>query len=183
MAIECGITSGVDASCADLRRVGGVNKRAFAYNVSGVTYTIDGNGYITAITFPTYEGLYEFESKKKSHSGGSDFVSGGTGANGFFSHSVILKLFATTPADDEVIEDLSVSSVGVILETNNREFVLYGKDNGLDLATAPENTGQEGASDVTATLTLNGEEQYRPKRILVGGSYEATLAYLEGLVI
>ncbi len=108
----CGISGGMSATCSDLRRVGGVNKRAWVFNIDAVTYTTDGDGYITAITFPSYEGLRIFESQKKSHSGGYALVNQ-AGGNKFFQHDVIMKLFATTPADDAVIEELTTAQVGV----------------------------------------------------------------------
>lgn len=173
----CGIASGITASCSDLRRVGGVNKRAWLFNIDGVSYTTDSEGYITAITFPTYEGLYTFESQKKSHSGGYTLVNQ-AGGNKFFQHDAIMKLFATTPADDEVIEDLTTAQVGLILQTNNGEFILYGKDNGMDMSAATQNSGTESASDTTDTLTFMGEERDKPKRVFTV-SAAATLALLE----
>jgi hypothetical protein len=147
------------------------------FNLSGVTYTTNVNGYITALSFPTYEGLYTFEGKKNSHSSGYQLINQ-EGANKFFQHDSVVKLFATTPDDQAVIEDLAVASVGIIVETSNREFVLYGKDNGMDLITLVQNTGAVGASDVSATLTFQGSESEMPKFVL-STDYETTLTLLE----
>lgn len=174
---NCNISAGVGVDCSDLRRVGGLNKRIWFFNLSGVTYTTNVNGYITALSFPTYEGLYTFEGKKNSHSSGYQLINQ-EGANKFFQHDSVVKLFATTPDDQAVIEDLAVASVGIIVETSNREFVLYGKDNGMDLITLVQNTGAVGASDVSATLTFQGSESEMPKFVL-STDYETTLALLE----
>jgi hypothetical protein len=83
----------------------------------------------------------------------------------------VVKLISTTPADDEVIEELSVADVFIILETNNNEFIIYGIDNGLDMTAGSQNSGAESASDITDTLTFQGEERRKPRRFLVGAFF------------
>lgn len=179
---NCRVTGAIGANCDALRRVGGVNKRFWVFNTSDTTFTTDGSGYLNSIAFASvYGGLYEFEGKKKSHSGGWTLVKQ-SGGNTFFQHDVIAKLISTTPADDEIIEELTVADVGVILETNNNEFIVYGKDNGLEMTAGSQNSGQESASDITDTLTFTGEERYKPKRFLVT-DYTTTLAYLDANVL
>jgi hypothetical protein len=179
---NCRVTGAIGANCDALRRVGGVNKRFWVFNTSDTSFTTDGSGYLNSIAFASvYGGLYEFEGKKKSHSGGWALVKQ-SGGNTFFQHDVIAKLISTTPEDDEVIEELTVADVGVILETNNNEFIVYGKDNGLEMTAGTQNSGQESASDITDTLTFTGEERYKPKRFLVT-DYTTTLAYLDANVL
>lgn len=180
---DCLITSGIIASCDSLRRVGGVNKRFWVFNMNqldkasgenGYTYTTD---YVSAIAWTAYGGLYRFESQQKSHSGGSTVVSQ-PGGNRFFHHDVILKLLNRTPTDDQVIEELLVADVGVILETNNQEFKLYGGFNGMEVIEGSQNTGQESESDTAYTLTFQGEEKELPKTVLAT-DYATTIALLE----
>jgi hypothetical protein len=179
---NCRVTNGITPDCDDLRRVGGVNKRFYLGNTADLTYTEDGSGYVNSISFGSiYGGLYEFEGKKKSHSGGYTLVTQ-AGGNTFFQHDAICKLISTTPDDDETIEELSVADVFIIMETNNNEFVVYGIDNGLAMSAATQNTGQESASDITDTLTFMGEERRKPRRFLVT-DYAGTLAYLEARII
>jgi hypothetical protein len=178
----CRVTGSITAECDDLRRVGGVNKRFWVGNTSDLTYTSDGSDYVNGLSFGSvYGGLYEFEGKKKSHSGGWTLVKQ-VGGNTFFQHDAVVKLISTTPADDEVIEELSVADVFIILETNNNEFIIYGIDNGLDMTAGSQNSGAESASDITDTLTFQGEERRKPRRFLVS-NYANTLSYLEALVI
>jgi hypothetical protein len=182
MAVNCRVTGSINATCDDLRRVGGVNKRFWLFNTSDLTYTSDGSGYVNSLSFASvYGGLYEFEGKKKSHSGGYTVVKQ-SGGNAFFQHDVIVKLISTSPADDEVIEELLVADVGIILETNNNEFIVYGIDNGLEMTAGTQNQGQESASDTTDTLTFTGEERRKPRRFLVT-DYTTTLSYLDARVI
>ena len=181
---ECLITAGMIASCGDLRRVGGANKRLWLFNINQVDrttgtqgYTIDVNGYVTAIAWTAYGGLYIFESQKKSHSGGYTAVIQ-SGGNKFFNHDVIAKLLNATPADDQVIEELLVADVGVIIETNNQEFILYGGFNGMEMLEGVQNSGQESESDTSSTLTFQGMEKELPKRIL-SVDYATTLTLIE----
>jgi hypothetical protein len=175
---NCRVTNGMDALCDALRRVGGVNKRFWVFNTADTTFTTDGSGYLNSIAFSSvYGGLYVFTGKKKSHSGGWTLVKQ-SGGNTFFQHDVTIKLISTTPEDDETIEELTVADVGVVIETNNNEFIVYGKDNGMEMTAGTQNTGTESASDITDSLTFVGEERYKPKRFLIG-SHATTLAYLE----
>lgn len=172
------------ASCEDLRRVGGVDRRLWIFNISTVDdtvgdsgFTIDGNGYVTAIAWGIYGGLWKFESQKRSHSGGYTGVIQ-PGGNKFFNHDVIAKLFNATPADDDVIEELSTANVGIILETNNKEFLIYGGYNGMEMIEATQNSGAEAESDTTSTLTFQGQERSLPLRFFTT-DYATSVALLE----
>lgn len=181
--MSCGITGGLINTCDDLRRVGGINKRAWIFNTSDKSsYTFDGDGYVSAITFNTYGGLYEFKSKKQAHSGGYTSVSQEPGGNKFFQHDVILKLFSSDPTDDAVLEELLVANVTVILETNNQEFKIYGGYAGLEESAGVQNSGQADASDIADSITLTGGETRMPLRVF-DTDYATTKALLESYVI
>jgi hypothetical protein len=177
----CGISSGININCSDLKRVGGVNKRAWLFNISDLLdakYTIDGSGYVTAINFTTYAGLYAFTGKKKSHSGGYQMIKQQPGGTTFFQHNVLMKLFPDTAAEDLIMENLAVSELGIILETNNEEFFLYGAYNGMEQIDGTQDSGQETATDTSDSLTFQGEEKKKPLRIL-STDYATTKALLE----
>lgn len=185
--MSCGINDGISIVCDDLKRVGGVKKDAFLFNLSDLsTYTFL-SGYVSALNFDVYGGLYQFSSRKQSHSGGFVPQSQDPGGNKFFQHDVLIKMFPGTAAGDDVLEDLLVSEVGVILETNNREFLLYGQYNGLEqISGGGQNSGQATASDVGYTINLQGEEQFLPFRLSVDGTgtdYDATKALIESYVL
>ena len=181
--MACGISSGLSVNCTNLKRVGGVDKRAYAFNLSDLdNYVFDADNYISDINFIAYAGLYKIESRKQSHSGGYTLVNQTPGGNTFFQHDAIIKAFPLTPDDDLVIEDLAVSNVGLILETNNREFILYGTYNGLEMTAGVQNTGQADASDIADLLTFTGAEEGKPKKILIT-DYATTKAYLETLLV
>lgn len=180
--MSCGLTDGIDSSCLNLRRVGGVKKTAYIFNIEGSSYTIDGSGYVTAIAFAAYGGVYKFESKKQAHSGGYTAVVQEPGGNKFYQHDVLLKMFGGSPTDDEVLETLLVANVGVILEDNNRQFFLYGTYNGLEQSAGVQNTGQALGSDTASNITLIGGEEGIPKRFL-NGTYQDTKNQLDTYVI
>ena len=185
--MPCLITAGVGITCAALRRVGGVNKRAYVFNINQLVstgiggYTIDADGYVNSLSFTTYFGLYEYISRKQAHSGGATAQIQSPGGNKFFQHDVILKLFPDDPTEDTAMETLLTSSVGIILEDNNQEFLLYGIQNGLDQTEGAQNTGQEQASDIAYSVTFSGAEPDLPKRVLLT-DYVTTKNYLDNLV-
>lgn len=183
--MPCLIDAGAGINCEALRRVGGVNKRAYLFNVSELTSVgLDANNYINSLLFDTtYLGLYKYISRKQAHSGGYTAVTGGVGGNKFFQHDVILKLFPDDPTEDIVMETLIVSCPGIILQDNNDEFKVYGLTNGMDQSEGLQNTGLEPASDVGYGTTWLGSEPKIPQRILVGGSALSTENYLDSLVV
>lgn len=181
--MACLVEIGVGINCDDLRKVGGVNKRAYIFNLDELTSSgEDANGYIDNLVFTAYLGLFKYISRKQAHSGGSTAQIQAPGGNKFYQHDVILKLFPGDPTEDAALERLLVSCVGIILEDNNKEFFLYGLDNGMDQSEGAQNTGQEQASDMANTLTFVGNEPELPKRILINGSYANTKAALDSWV-
>lgn len=179
----CLISNAIDATCADLRRVGGLQSDIYVANLSDIlSYTEDVNSYVDAFVFDTYGGLYKFESKKNSHQAGYAAAIGGAGANTFVNHNVIAKFFSTTPTDDQVIEDMLVADLVFIVETKNKEFKVYGIDAGCAMTEATQDSGQEGASDTTDTLTFLGEEIDLPKRFFLT-DYATTKALLESYIV
>jgi len=175
---NCKISGGIDLTCDDKRRLGGLNTRFWVFDPASVdSYTEDVDGYIEAITFDSYGGTYTFDSPDNSCSAGYEIVVA-EGGNKFFNHTVAIKLIATTPEDDSVIEDMAVAKMGVIVETQNQEFLIYGANNGLKSTEGTQNSGAEDASDTTDSITLSGGEKLKPKRFFVT-DYATTLALLE----
>jgi hypothetical protein len=175
---SCKVTTDIELSCADKRRVGGVKERAWRFSSkSGFTPVYDVNGYITGITFQPYEGLVKVEGPDNSHSGGYTIVN----QNGvkFFQHDVTFRTLATNPADMATLEDHLVGDGPIILETNNQEFVVYGIESGMKQSEGNQNTGNEFASDTANVLTFVGASRTAPKFVL-STDYATTLALLEG---
>jgi hypothetical protein len=178
----CALTTSITLTCDDKRQVGGTQEKAWIVsNMTDFSYTTDGNGYITALSFVTYGGLVTLEGLKNSHSGGYT-VQVTEGGSKFYQHNVSLKTISTTPTDDTTLEDLLVANSAIILETRNREFLIYGINNGMDQTEGTQSTGSVATSDIADVITLVGEEREKPKRFLAT-DYATTLALLESYEI
>lgn len=180
--VLCGIGSGIDYSCLAKRRISGV-KKVWLFNIDLLNSQIDptGTGYVTGLEFTGYDGLYLFDAGKWSHSATSTISYNTDSGAVTFLQSVILRLIADTPAEIATIADLTTSTVGAIVLTNNNEFRIYGALNGL---TATEGevmpTGRAQGENATSSITLTGEEAL-PYRILLRTDYTTTLAYVQAL--
>lgn len=174
----CKVTAGIDITCDDKRRLGGLNSRFWIGDPTEIdSFTFDGDGYVSEINFSTYGGTFTMESPDNSCSAGYEVVVA-EGGNKFFNHTAAIKLFATTPADDAVIEEMLVANSFLIVETQNQEFLIYGANNGLKTTEGGQNSGAEDASDVTDTLTMAGGEKLKPYRFL-DTDFATSLAKLE----
>jgi len=176
---NCKVTVGIDLTCDDLRRLGGLNNRFWVYAPSDVTVDpLSIEGYVEGLTFGTGTNSITFSSPDNSCSAGWEAVSA-EGGNKFFNHTVAIKLISTTPDDDATIEEMLVAKMAVIVETQNQEFLIYGINNGLKTTEGAQNSGAEDASDTTDSLTLTGGDKLKPKRFF-DTDYATTLAKLVG---
>lgn len=184
MALDCGITDGIDINCEDLRKPGGLYKTAWVFNLSALRVAIDASlaGYITDLEFQTYLSLYVFSSTKFSHEA-VWATQLGDGGNVSYLQTVTLRVPNSNPAHDKVIEDASVSDLGVITRSNAGEYQIWGAENGLSAGDGTTGGPGRQATDSTfSTIVLTGTERFLPKRLLIGGSDAATLAYLNAMV-
>lgn len=183
LALDCGISSGIDITCDDLRKPGGVYRAVWVYNKSALRnpLPVSSADYIKDLPFTTYASLYKLESNKYTHEATWQ-QQNGDGGNISYLQTVILRVVNNNPTADAVIEDLSVAEVGVIALTNAGEYLIFGAENGL--SSSPQTTGGTGrqATDNTFTqLNLTGTERFLPKRLLIGGTATATQAYLDAM--
>lgn len=184
--MACTISSGVGIACADLKRVGGVNKRIWLYNLDDLRTGIDvTQSFVSTLNLITYATLYKFEGAKYSHSAVSKLVRTDAG-NVSWSHEVNLKINNTTYQEDAVLEALAVAETGAIVQTNNNEFFIYGAQNGLTCTEAEDPTGVKLGDDESTTVKLMGSEPTMPKRLIIaagtsGNITQQTLFYLNSI--
>lgn len=181
--LGCGISDGIDINCEDLRKPGGLYRTVWAFNLGDLRNPIDVTqaAYITDLPFNIYRSLYVFESTKFSHDATWQ-QQNGDGGNISYIQTVNLRLSNNDPAADRVIEDASVSELGIITRSNAGEYLIWGAENGL--ASDPATTGGTGRQSTDSTftqLTLVGTERFLPKRLLIGSSASQTLAYLNAM--
>jgi len=185
MSLNCGITAGLGVDCSDLRKPGGLAKRLWLFNLDDLRVRLNTavQGYITDLEFNSYRGLYEVESAKFSHEA-TWTLQKGDGGNVLFQHQVVIRAFNNDPIDDFLIETLAVADVGVIVETNNGELLIYGGATGMNAGDPTTgSTGRQVADNTATQITLVGVDKYLPKRFLRGGSFDTSLTFLNALVI
>lgn len=183
MALDCGITDGIGIDCEDLRKPGGYYRAVWAFNLASLRIPIDVSlaAYVTSLEFLTYLSLYKFESTKFSHEA-VWAQQNGDGGNVSYLQTVTLRLPNSNPAADKVIEDASVSELGIITRSNAGEYQIWGAENGL--SSGDGTTGGNGRQSTDSTFTqlvLTGVERYLPKRLLIGGTDAATMAALDAM--
>ena len=176
---NCGISAGIGIICNDLRRTGGLAKNAWIGSITDLraSFNVDSTTDINTIELNTYRTLYRFEGAKFAHSATSNMVKTDSG-NVSWTHEVTLKVYNTTTADDQVLQDLAVSDVFVIVQTLNDDFLIYGAGNGLSASAMPMQTGKAAGDDSGTSIVLTGSERTVPKRFSVNGDKTLTLARL-----
>lgn len=185
MALDCAVVTDIALSCEARRRVGGVNTRIWRVSqLDGLSFTEDAAGNVDSLAFAnTGQGLVTLQGLRESHSAGYSLVIGEGGTTGY-QHVVSFKTIANTAENIATLQDHDVADGPFIIETNNREFFVYGISNGMFRAEGSQNSGNVATADTADTRTFNGEDVEMPKRfgIFVGGVYDyaATLALLVG---
>jgi hypothetical protein len=184
--MACTITSGIGLSCSDLRRVAGLNKRVWLFNLDDLRTPIDPTlNFITNLNLTTYALIYKFEGTKYSHSAESKLVRTDSG-NVSYEHTVNLKINNTTYQEDQVLEALGIAETGAIVQSNNKEFFIYGGGNGLICMEQTDATGTKSNDDEMTSVVLKGTETTYPKRLILpagtsGDSFQQTLFYLNSI--
>lgn len=182
MPLNCGIVAGMDITCDDLRKPGGLFKDVWVFNIDDLRLPIavGTDSYLTSLELDTYRLLYKFSSTKYSHEA-TWTEQTGEGGNKSYRQQVTLRLFNSNPTDDAVIEDLGVSNVGVIVKTNAGEFLIYGAETGLTSDGSTGGSGRNGTDTTTSSIVLVGDERFLPKRLLIGGSAANTQIAIDAM--
>lgn len=163
----CTISAGITIGCNDLKRVGGLNKRLWLFNMDDLASSIVAltSGYVTNIPLTTYRTLYKIEGPKFAHSFSIKEQRTEEG-NVAWEHSLMVKVFNTDPTEDAILENLTVGEFGAIVQSNNQEFYILGGQNGLTALDGEVKSGQKSGDPSTSTLTLVGVEPSVYKRLL-----------------
>lgn len=184
--MACSISSGIGIACADLKRVAGLNKRLWLFNMDDLRTPIDvTQSTITNLNLTAYALLYKFEGQKYSHSAGTKLVRTESG-NISFEHTVNMKVNNTTATEDQVVESLATAEIGAIVQTNNNEFFIFGGGNGLTMMEMEDSTGQKQGDEEVTVIKLVGTETTLAKRFArpagtQGSILNETLYYLNAL--
>jgi len=191
---DCGITSGITFTCDDKQKnIGGFKSKFWIYNLDEINesagnkgFDYDVNGYITAIYFDQYGGLYEFTSAKFTTSATSSMIRTEGAGIAIFPVTFTAQFFDTTPEQKSILEELAnADRLGVIAERSAGVFELFGQSLGLNMAADgnEKNYGQVLTDNTARTVILEGQEVALPKTILINNDSTDTLAYIESLVV
>jgi hypothetical protein len=175
---SCNLTRNIDISCDAIRKVGGAKAKLWRVSdMIGFSYTVNVNGYITALSFATYQGLVYLTARNKQHVA-TDVPQTTEAGTVFFQHNVTVRAFPDTPEDDEALQDWQAAEGAIIIQTMSNDFFLYGAENGM----RAQSDGGGNLEDYSFSMTLLGEERGRPLRILATDA-ATTLALLESYEI
>jgi hypothetical protein len=152
------ITSGILATCD--KQVPGI-KRVYLGNYDEVgTYSVDSNGFVTAITMTgSPVGTFKtFEFAKETGSAGSTVNSDVPNGLLSFTPTVTLQFTKLEQSKRNAIALMALANLVAIVETNDGKYWLFGKDNGLQLSEGTSATGTANTDFSGYTLTLTGNE-------------------------
>lgn len=181
--MSCGITSGITIACSDLKRVGGLNKRLWLFNIDDLAQPLVAlnSGFVTNIPLTTYRTLYKIEGPKFAHSFSIKEQRSDDG-NVQWEHSLNIKVYNTDPTEDATLENLTIGEFGAVVQTNNLEFLILGGQNGLTSTESEVKSGQKSGDSSISNIVLTGNEASIYKRLL-RTDVNSTLAYLNAMTV
>ncbi len=153
--MACILNAGVALGCLD--STGGIKNVYIAnFDAVGTTFTEDSNEVITGIT--TTETFFKYNFRKQT----SSFTEEGTlsvenGTN-FYVPTVSMVFHKLETAKRNAVLLLAKADTHVIVETQNGDYWLVGKVNGMNLTTTSVATGQAFGDLNGYTLALVGAE-------------------------
>ena len=182
----CLLTNTKSKDCSTTSKIGGLKGRLWLYNIVGsddlaVTYTETSNN-ITDITFAAGDGLYFVEGEKFAHN--FTYALSVPGINKYYTQGGTIKTLVDTGNDIEWLDSVNkATSLGVIYENTNKEFIVLGQFNGLKAIEGDQfDSGLEASAEIGTTITLQGEEN-KPFKKFFDTDYETTLAKIISLQV
>lgn len=189
MATCVDLISGLDPSCDALSKVGGVKKRVWVTQLAQLNqstpFSVDGDGYIDAITMALDPSSVAYKLKKfigkKSKNAGTYELTIGENVN-TYNTSFTLVLYHFTPEDREAIESLvNAEDVVVFAETEAGQIEVFGIEQGLMASAGTGGTGTLLNDNTAFSLTLSGEQKKLPYLFDSGTGLAGSISYLDGL--
>lgn len=182
--MSCKVTQGIENSCEDVLRVGGLGRTFWVGYLSDLDTLISLTqaADITALDFGSYGGLYRFDGRKFSHQYTVDLAVT-AGGNKSYTHTFVGKVLSKTTEDNLTLKRLALADdIFIIADDNNGGYVILGAGNGLSVTAGSKTSGQTGDSDTSTSITLTGSETTQELIFAVPGA-GGTLAYIENLEI
>lgn len=169
--------------CCNASSVGGVNKRLWVTQISQIySFTFDSNGYLDSLVLKPYQTLSRLVGQKFSHSGSCDLQVDEDGDAPFYSQTVSLKLYPTTPIQETKLQTIaSAKRLVFFLETESGKIKIYGLNYGLECNSMSDNTGVNLSDDNGVSISFSGNDLARPHFMLINASLNDTINYLDGI--
>lgn len=171
MANNCTLAIGYSYTCAEKKlSVGGLRTTVYLFNTADLdSYSVNGNGEVDSLSFTGYTGMYKFVGRRLGNRLVDDLART-EGGNVYYPTELTLQMIDVTQAHRDFYESIAqAEAVGAVIETAKGVFELVGYEVGLELTTAPRDTGTP-QSDTARLLTLSGDETAPPKIVSMGSN-------------
>ena len=186
MAVNCdGLFKGSPYDC-DNPPQAGVNPRLILINFEDIdSFTQDGDGVITNIVLKANTQAYAFQNfrnslKPEHHLVVSDFSVA-------WDHQINFFVFEVTQLQKNNLERMaSVRTVGIV-QNSNSTVEVYGIRVGMDVITNDRLVADQATAGVyqvqIKTPDNDAKESKLPQTLLVSGTFEATIDFLDDLIV
>lgn len=153
--MPCAITSGYTIDCRE--NIGGLKAVYIAEfgNISGVT---EVSGLVTGITKATGKRFYKFEVPRATANTTSNATGSEENGSLFYTHSVVFPLNKRDSTTANVVRTLAKAKVMVVTLDMDGNYRMFGKGNGLYLASTENGSGTAAGDRNGYNITLTGVE-------------------------
>jgi len=153
--MPCAITSGYTIDCRE--NIGGLKSVFIAEfgNISGVT---EVSGLVTGITKATGKRFYKFEVPRATSNTSSNATGSEENGSLFYTHQVVLPLNKRDSTTANVVRTLAKNKLMVVTLDMDGNYRMFGKANGLYLASTENGSGTAAGDRNGYNITLTGVE-------------------------
>ena len=152
--MACAISAGYTIDCRE--NVGGV-KAIYIAEFGNITVN-EVSGLVTGITKAGGKKFYKFEVPRATANTSSNATASEENGSLFFTHQVIFPLNKRDATTRNIITTLAKAKIVAVTEDNDGKFRMFGKGQGLYLASTEAGSGTAMADRNGYNITLTGME-------------------------
>ena len=152
--MACAISAGYTIDCRE--NVGGV-KAIYIAEFGNITVN-EVSGLVTGITKATGKKFYKFEVPRATANTSSNATASEENGSLFFTHQVVFPLNKRDATTRNIITTLAKAKIVAVTEDNDGKFRMFGKGQGLYLASTEAGSGTAMADRNGYNITLTGLE-------------------------
>lgn len=150
--MACAISAGYTIDCRE--NVGGV-KAIYIAEFGNITVN-EVSGLVTGITKVTGKRFYKFEVPRATANTSSNATASEENGSLFFTHQVVFPLNKRDATTRNIITTLAKAKIVAVTEDNDGKFRMFGKGQGLYLASTEAGSGTAMADRNGYNITLTG---------------------------